>query len=88
VRVRVNFRVNTQTGEIEVFQVDDLGARRMDVDHDATHEEIAHRIGALIELRPIVDELIPGSTADQPMWELQDESEATQASRQELESGE
>jgi hypothetical protein len=91
VRVRVSFRVNTETGEVERFQVDDLGTSRQ-VEHDAEHEEIAHRIGSLIERRPDVYEVIPGSAADERAAALverpaEQEAEDSRITQQELESG-
>ena len=40
-RVQVTFRINTETGEVEFFQVDDTGQTRQLHDHDGLHEDIA-----------------------------------------------
>ncbi|MEV1073922.1 hypothetical protein [Micromonospora parva] len=55
---RVQIRINKRTGEIEVFQVDDTGVGQR-VDHDAAHDEIAQTLGALVERRPEIEEVLP-----------------------------
>ena len=42
-RVQVTFRINTETGEVEFFQVDDMGRTRQLTDHDARAR--GHRAG-------------------------------------------
>jgi hypothetical protein len=61
VRVRVEFRFNAETGEVELFQVDDMGREVPEADHDARHEEIAHRLGRLLDRRPGIDEMVNGA---------------------------
>jgi hypothetical protein len=58
-RVRVRLRVNTETGEVEVFQVDDLGAEELTEDHDEHHDQIAEELGRVVERRPRVVEVEP-----------------------------
>lgn len=59
-RVRVTFRVNQQTGEVELFQVDDLGQTRLIEGHDAAHEGIASAIADLIDPRAdVIEEVTP-----------------------------
>ncbi|MFG1722652.1 hypothetical protein ACGFII_28900 [Micromonospora chalcea] len=55
---RVQVRINKHTGEIEVFQVDDTSVGQRP-DHDAAHDEIAQRLGALVERRPEIGEVLP-----------------------------
>lgn len=58
-RVRVEFRYNAETGEVELFRVDDIGGTTRIQDHDATHDEIAHAIGRVLDRRPGVEEIVP-----------------------------
>ncbi|GHE08712.1 hypothetical protein [Streptomyces alanosinicus] len=58
-RVRVEFRYNAETGEVELFQVDDIGRTTRIEDHDATHDEIAYAIGQVLDRRPGVAEVVP-----------------------------
>lgn len=66
-RVQVTFRVNTETGEVEFFQVDDMGQTRQITDHDAIHEDIALAIAQVIDPRADVSEVLsafrPAATA-------------------------
>ncbi|MFE4972062.1 hypothetical protein ACFRAR_08080 [Kitasatospora sp. NPDC056651] len=60
-RVRVNVRLNTRTGEVELFQVDDVDAaagRRGD-DHEAEHDRIAGELGGVMARSPGVVEVLP-----------------------------
>ena len=59
-RVRVTMRLNVATGEITPMVVDDLGTRRGE-DHDARHDEIAAEVGRVLDPRPRVVEVLPGS---------------------------
>ncbi|MEU2715318.1 hypothetical protein [Streptomyces sp. NPDC007205] len=56
-RVRVDFRFNAETGEVELFQVDDIGRTARIEDHDAAHEEIAHAIGRVLDRSPVPEEV-------------------------------
>ncbi|GGQ21944.1 hypothetical protein GCM10010266_51310 [Streptomyces griseomycini] len=58
-RVRVEFRYNAETGEVELFRVDDIGGTTRIQDHDATHDGIAHAIGRVLDRRPGVEEIVP-----------------------------
>jgi len=78
-RVRVTFRVNPHSGQVELFQVDNAGQERLPVEHDATHERIARAIadvidpradviedvGLAVPLRP--DRLVPSPEVEQPL---------------------
>ncbi|WP_165988432.1 hypothetical protein [Streptomyces sp. YIM 98790] len=71
-RVRVEFRFNSETGEVEVFRVEEVGgsgrgpgadadAKRgtgRDAGRDTAHEDIAHRLGGLLDRRPGVEEAV------------------------------
>ncbi len=56
-RVRVQFRVDAETGEVEVFQIDDLGSTLPAGEHEETHDRIAAEIGRVVERRPRVEEV-------------------------------
>ncbi|MBD0421490.1 hypothetical protein H0H10_20410 [Streptomyces sp. TRM S81-3] len=58
-RVRVRFRFNTETGEVELFQVDDIGGGS-GAGHDAEHDRISAELGAVLARRPDVEE-VPGA---------------------------
>lgn len=50
-RVRVNFRVNTDTGDVEEFLIEDISTEA-EPEHDAVHDRIAHEVGKVVERRP------------------------------------
>lgn len=50
-RVRVNFRVNTETGEVEEFLIEDISTEA-EPEHDAVHDRIAVEVGKVVERRP------------------------------------
>ncbi|SFC97538.1 hypothetical protein [Streptomyces aidingensis] len=54
-RVRVEFRFNAETGEVEVFRVDDITAGGRRAERETAHEEIAYRLGGLLDRRPGVE---------------------------------
>ena len=54
---RVTVRLNTSTGEFEVFQVDALETNQSPARHNADHEEAATKLGQLVERRPAVEEV-------------------------------
>lgn len=56
-RVRVRFRFNTATGEVEMFRVDDLGGGVAGPDHDAEHDRISSELGSVTSRRPEVEEI-------------------------------
>ncbi|MEU6232504.1 hypothetical protein [Kitasatospora sp. NPDC047058] len=61
-RVKVSFRYNAATGRVEEFRVDDLD-QTWDEEHDQQHEDIALRLGLLVERDPLVNELLPEQDA-------------------------
>lgn len=79
-RVRVRFRFNTVSGEVELFQVDDIsaegadgteGVRSRGAAHDAEHDRISAEIGAVAARRPDVEEVrpvVPGVPFDPAQW--------------------
>ena len=60
--VRVRFRFNKATGEVELFEIDDEGTTRLPLaDHDREHDRIAAEVGRVIEHDAQVDEVLPGA---------------------------
>ena len=55
-QVKVRFRFNKLTGEVEEFQVDQDSTLSA-VEHDREHDRIAAEIGRVIERDPRVDEV-------------------------------
>jgi FtsH ternary system domain X3 len=60
VRVRVKFRYRTDTGEVELFQVDDLHVGPPLLDHDARHERAAADVARVVESNALIEEMPPG----------------------------
>ncbi len=56
-RVRVRFRYNSETGEVEQFVVEDIGAARSGVDHDAVHDAITADVARFLARNPVIDEV-------------------------------
>lgn len=54
---RVTIRLNTRTGEFDIFQVDALETNQSPARHNADHEEAATELGKLVERRPDVEEV-------------------------------
>lgn len=86
---RVQVRINKRTGEIEVFQVEETGVGRR-ADHDAAHDEVTQSLGALVERRAEIEEVLPlpGVPAEaMPRVDAQGEqAEETTAERERLEN--
>lgn len=61
---QVRFRFNKLTGEVEVFDVDDLGSGLPQAEHDTQHDRVASEIGRLVDHAPRVSELLPGRVGD------------------------
>ncbi|KUN02856.1 hypothetical protein AQI95_25325 [Streptomyces yokosukanensis] len=76
-RVRVEFRYNAETGEVELFQVDDIGRTTRIEDHDATHEEIAYAIGRVLDRRPGVAEVVPDREREPQAQRITETDEGT-----------
>lgn len=60
-RIRVRFRFNADTGEIETFLVEDVDSRAPAADHDARHDRTAAEVGRLIEQHALVEQLPGGA---------------------------
>jgi hypothetical protein len=61
-RVRVRFRYRADTGEVEIFQVDDLPDGTPLPDHDTRHDRATADVARIIDPSALIDELLPGST--------------------------
>lgn len=60
--VRVRFRFNKVTGEVELFEVLDEGTMRLpEAEHNRQHDRIAAEVGNVIERDPRVTEVFPGA---------------------------
>lgn len=60
-RVKVRFRFNAVTGEIEAFEVDDLRDGPRLADHDARHDRAAADVARVIEANALIEEVAPGT---------------------------
>jgi hypothetical protein len=60
--IKVRFRFNKATGEVELFEVDDVGPMRLpEAEHNREHDRIASQLGNVIERNPRVMEVAPGT---------------------------
>jgi FtsH ternary system domain X3 len=62
-RVRVRFRYDPQTGQVEYFRVDDISGNPPRADHDETHDRIAAEVAGVIETGALIDEVTPEQQA-------------------------
>jgi hypothetical protein len=61
-RVRVSFRVDTTTGQVQTFLIEDVGAES-GPEHEALHDQIAYEVGKVVERRPAPQQVIGGAAA-------------------------
>lgn len=61
-RVRVQFRFRPGTGEVELFQVDDVDGGPRSPHHDQRHDEAAADVARVVERNARIDEVDPGVT--------------------------
>jgi hypothetical protein len=54
--VQVRFRYNKRTGEIELFEVDDVASTLPYAEHNRVHDAITSEIGAFMLRRPRIVE--------------------------------
>jgi FtsH ternary system domain X3 len=62
-RVKVRFRFNSVTGEVEAFEVDDLREGPRLADHEARHDRAAADVARIIERNALIEEVAPGTAA-------------------------
>jgi hypothetical protein len=60
-RVKVRFRFNAVTGEVEAFEVDDMHQGPRLADHDARHDRAAADVARVIEANALIEEVAPGA---------------------------
>jgi len=67
-RVKVRFRYNSVTGEVETFDVADMHDGPRLADHDARHDRATADIAGVIEANALIEEVAPGAepTAAEP----------------------
>jgi hypothetical protein len=58
-QVKVRFRFNAESGEVEVFTVDAVGADASAVDHDRRHDHATARLARVVEANASIEELHP-----------------------------
>jgi len=78
VRVKVHFRCNPATGEVEVFEIDDEASTLPEDEHNREHDRIAAEIGNVIERNPRIVEVLPAE-GTAPAAETKPEPEPPQA---------
>jgi FtsH ternary system domain X3 len=66
-RVRVRFRYRADTGEVEMFEVDDLRVGPRLADHDARHERAAADVAGIVESNARIEEVRPGTEQPPPV---------------------
>jgi hypothetical protein len=60
-RVRVRFRYNSRTGEVETFVVEDLADGQPVPGHDDLHEALASDVGRVVDPHPRIAEEAAGA---------------------------
>jgi hypothetical protein len=65
-RVRVRFRYNAETGEVEAFVVEDAGGSRHGRDHDAVHDAATADVARIIERNALIEEVPDGQLPPPP----------------------
>lgn len=85
--VRVRFRFNKLTGEVEIFDVEDEGGGRLpDAEHNREHDRIARGLGGLLDRNPRLFELLPGTGAE-PLPEPNNDEERSEDKEDRRERG-
>jgi hypothetical protein len=65
--VKVRFRFNQITGEVEIFEVTDEGIMRLpEAEHNREHDRIAGELGNLIERNPQIMEVFSDTISTEP----------------------
>jgi hypothetical protein len=76
-RVRVRFRYNSDTGEVETFLVEDIGGARPGADHDAVHDAITADIARVVERNAEIEEVQGAAQPAPPLTERTSEPAET-----------
>jgi len=64
VRLRVQFRYRVETGEVEIFQVEDLADGPRLPDHDARHDQATRNLAQIIDPHARITEVEQAVTAE------------------------
>ena len=56
-QVRVRFRYRADTGEVELYEVEEIGSGPRAADHDARHEAAAAALARLVEDNALIEEV-------------------------------
>ncbi|WP_274564232.1 hypothetical protein [Streptomyces spiramyceticus] len=56
-RVRVRFRYRADTGEVELYEVEDIGPGPRAADHDARHDRAAAALARIVEDNALIEEV-------------------------------
>ncbi|MFI0980881.1 hypothetical protein ACH4SP_28220 [Streptomyces sp. NPDC021093] len=56
-RVRVKFRYRADTGEVEMYEVEDIGTGPRVADHDARHDRVTAALARLVEDHALIEEV-------------------------------
>jgi hypothetical protein len=83
VRVRVRFRYDPATGEVAMFQVEDVSTGPQEADHNARHDRVTAEIAGLVERGAHIVEVAPGQLPDR----LIEPTETTQPEDEQRERG-
>lgn len=62
-RVKVSFRYRADTGDVEVFQVEDMQTESRSPDHDARHDRAAGDVARIVEANAFIEETLPAGHA-------------------------
>jgi hypothetical protein len=66
-RVRVRFRYRADTGEVEVFTVDAVGADATEADHDRRHDAATASVARVVENNAQIDEITDAMLLREPV---------------------
>ncbi|WP_239337436.1 MULTISPECIES: hypothetical protein [unclassified Frankia] len=58
-RVRVKFRYRVDTGEVEVFRVEDTAEGAPAADHDARHDRVTADVARIVENNALIEQEVP-----------------------------
>jgi hypothetical protein len=78
-RVKVRFRFNAVTGEVEAFEVDDLRDGPRLADHNARHDRAAADVARIIEPHALIEEFAPGTAVTTTVTRTQAETDGPTA---------
>lgn len=65
-RLRVRFRYRADTGEVEVFTVDDIADGPPAADHDARHDAATRDVARVVDPYAHIEEVTGGARVTQP----------------------